>query len=306
MKLMKTFGNTAKRAEDAIKDIERRGAVNTAKVEAVVTTILADIRLGGDESLLEYAGRFDGLKLEDGSLLPLRVTQQEMEQAWTATAPALQQAMQIAQENIKGFAEAQRPKEWTSETTPGVKTGQIVRALGSVGCYVPGGRYPLPSTLLMTVTPAQVAGVKRIVVCSPKPATETLAAGWLAGVTEFYRIGGAQAVAAMAFGTETISKVDKIVGPGNLYVTAAKAAVSAECGIDMPAGPTEIGVMSEAGDASGIAADLVAQAEHDPETLAVFITPNETLAEAVIAEVKKQSLEMQSRRNRWPLRDRSL
>ncbi len=159
-----------------------------------------------------------------------------------------------------------------------MKTGQIVRALTRVGCYVPGGRYPLPSTLLMTVTPAQVAGVERIVVCSPKPAKETLAAAWLAGVTEFYRMGGAQAVAAMAFGTETIGRVEKIVGPGNLYVTAAKAMVQNECGIDMPAGPTEIGVMSEAGDAAGIAADLVAQAEHDPEALAVLITPNEELA----------------------------
>ena len=123
---------------------------------------------------------------------------------------------------------------------PGLRAGQqIVRPLGSVGCYVPGGRYPLPSALLMTTTPAQVAGVERIVVCSPNPAKETMAAAHLAGVTEFYRIGGAQAIAAMAFGTETIGAVDKIVGPGNLYVTAAKIAVSHETGIDMSAGPTE-------------------------------------------------------------------
>ena len=139
-----------------------------------------------------------------------------------------------------------------------MEVGQIVRSLGSVGCYVPGGRYPLPSTLLMTVTPAQVAGVERIVVCSPKPARETMAAAWLAsreagGEIEFYRVGGAQAIAAMAFGTETIGAVDKIVGPGNLYVTAAKIAVSHETGIDMPAGPTEIVVTSEIGDATGIA-----------------------------------------------------
>ncbi len=170
-----------------------------------------------------------------------------------------------------------------------MKTGQIVRPLGSVGCYVPGGRYPLPSTLLMTVTPAQVAGVERIVVCSPKPARETMAAAWLAGVTEFYRVGGAQAIAAMAYGTATIARVDKIVGPGNLFVTAAKMMVSQECGIDMPAGPTEIVVTSETGDAAGIAADLVAQAEHDPEALAVLITSNEELAEAVAAEVKLQA-----------------
>ena len=190
--------------------------------------------------------------------------------------------------NIRAFAEKQKPAEWMMSPAPGVKTGQVVRGLDSVGCYVPGGRYPLPSTLLMTVTPAQVAGVTRIVVCSPRPARETLAAGWLAGVTEFYRVGGAQAVAMMAYGTAGCGRVEKIVGPGNLYVTAAKVAVSHECGIDMPAGPTEIGVMSEAGDPAGIASDLVAQAEHDPEALAVLVTPDAELGEAVLQEVKRQ------------------
>jgi histidinol dehydrogenase len=175
-----------------------------------------------------------------------------------------------------------------------MEVGQVVRALESVGCYVPGGRYPLPSTLLMTVTPAQVAGVERVVVCSPKPARETMAAAWLAsqdaaGVIEFYRIGGAQAIAAMAFGTATIGAVNKIVGPGNLYVTAAKVMVSQVTGIDMPAGPTEIVVTSEVGDAEGIAADLVAQAEHDPEALAILITSKAELAEAVALEVKRQA-----------------
>jgi histidinol dehydrogenase len=212
-----------------------------------------------------------------------------MQAAWEATAPELQAAMRVAQANIRAFAEKQKPGEWKTETSAGVMTGQIVRPLESVGCYVPGGRYPLPSTLLMTVTPAQVAGVERIVVCSPKPARETMAAAWLAGVTEFYRVGGAQAIAAMAYGTETIARVNKIVGPGNLFVTAAKVMVSGECGIDMPAGPTEIVVTSETGDAAGIAADLVAQAEHDPEALAVLITSNAALAEAVKAEVKAQA-----------------
>jgi histidinol dehydrogenase len=212
-----------------------------------------------------------------------------MQAAWEATSPELQAAMMVARGNILAFAEAQMPKEWTISPVAGVKTGQIVRPLSSVGCYVPGGRYPLPSTLLMTATPAQVAGVERIVVCSPKPAKETLAAAWLAGVTEFYRIGGAQAIAALAYGTATIARVDRIVGPGNLYVTAAKMLVSNECGIDMPAGPTEIVVTSETGSAAGIAADLVAQAEHDPETLAVLITSNEALAKNVVAEVKVQA-----------------
>ena len=288
MKLLKTYGKTARAAAALIESIERRGATNTAKVEATVATILADVRHGGDAAVEEYAGRFDQLKQQDGSLLPLRVTRAEMAAAWEATAPELQAAMQVAQVNIRAFAEAQKPREFTIEPAPGVRTGQVVRALGSVGCYVPGGRYPLPSTLLMTVTPAQVAEVERIVVCSPKPARETLAAAHLAGVVEFYRIGGAQAVAAMALGTETIARVEKIVGPGNLYVTAAKQAVVHECGIDMPAGPTEIGVMSVEGDAAGIAADLIAQAEHDPEALAILITPNEALGEAVAAEVARQ------------------
>lgn len=284
MKLVKTYGRTAQDAAELIVSIERRDAVSTAKVEGVVSKILADVRKRGDRAVLEYATKFDQLA-KGASLL---VSREEMQAAWEATAPELQQAMLIAQGNIRRFAEAQKPGEWMLEDN-GLKTGQIVRPLASVGCYVPGGRYPLPSTLLMTVTPAQVAGVARIVVCSPKPAEETLAAAWLAGVTEFYRMGGAQAIAAMAIGTAAIERVEKIVGPGNLFVTAAKAMVSHECGIDMPAGPTEIGVMSETGDAAGIAADLVAQAEHDPEALAVLITPNAELGSAVLKEVKVQA-----------------
>ena len=247
---------------------------------------------------MEYAGRFDALKQEDGTILPLRVTPAEMQAAWEQTPGYLKQAMETARDNIRAFAEAQRPEEWTLHpedgSNAGLVTGQIVRALGSVGCYVPGGRYPLPSTVFMTTIPAQVAGVPRIAVCSPHPAPETLAAAHLAaqgydGSFEFYRVGGAQAVAALAFGTETVARVEKIVGPGNLYVTAAKQMVAHDVGIDMPAGPTEIGVFSETGSAAGIAADLVAQAEHDPEALPVFITSNEALAKSVLAEVKLQS-----------------
>jgi histidinol dehydrogenase len=285
MKLIKTFGRGAKAAAALIETLEQRGAVNTARVEPVVRQILAEVRQAGDVALLRYAAKFDALE-KDASL---RVPLEEMKAAWEATPPKLQAAMMVARGNILAFAEAQLPQEWTISPIAGVKTGQIVRSLGSVGCYVPGGRYPLPSTLLMTVTPAQVAGVERIAVCSPKPARETLAAAWLAGVTEFYRVGGAQAIAAMAYGTATVGRVDKIVGPGNLYVTAAKVLVSSECGIDMPAGPTEIVVTSETGSAIGIAADLVAQAEHDPEALAVLITSNEVLAQAVAAEVKLQA-----------------
>jgi histidinol dehydrogenase len=287
MKLVKTFGRSKAAANALIETLEQRGTVNTARVELVVRRILAEVRRSGDRALLKYAGQFDELAKGQALL----VSREVMKAAWDTTTPQLQAAMMIARGNILAFAEAQLPQEWMISPVAGVKTGQIVRPLGSVGCYVPGGRYPLPSTLLMTVTPAQVAKVERIVVCSPKPAKETMAAAWLAGVTEFYRVGGAQAIAAMAYGTATIERVDKIVGPGNLYVTAAKMLVSSECGIDMPAGPTEIVITSEKGDAVGIAADLVAQAEHDPETLAVLITSSEVMARKVAAEVKARARE---------------
>jgi histidinol dehydrogenase len=285
MKLVKTFGRGKTTADALIEALEKRGAVSTARVEPVVRRILEDVRKSGEPAVLRYAAEFDELKKGQ----ELLVSREEMRAAWEETSPKLQAAMMAARQSILAFAEAQMPKEWTISPASGVKTGQIIRPLSSVGCYVPGGRYPLPSTLLMTVTPAQVAGVKRIAVCSPKPARETLAAAWLAGVTEFYRIGGAQAIAAMAYGTATVKCVDKIVGPGNLYVTAAKLLVSSECGIDMPAGPTEIIVTSENGNATGIAADLVAQAEHDPEALAILITSSEVLARAVAAEVTRQA-----------------
>lgn len=284
MKLIYT--NTGE-AQAIIRELETRGASNTAKVDPVVREIVADVRAQGDAAVRALSAKFDGLAEEQALL----VSTDEMKAAWEATDPALQAAMKTAQANIRSFAEKQLPRAWSFRPMEGMEVGQIVRPLASVGCYVPGGRYPLPSTLLMTATPAQVAGVQRIVVCSPKPARETLAAAHLAGVTEFYRVGGAQAVAAMAYGTETIKPVDKIVGPGNLYVTAAKIAVSNDCGIDMPAGPTEIVYTSETGNAAGIAADLVAQAEHDPEALPIFITTQVQLARAVMEEVEKQAAE---------------
>ena len=285
MKILKTFGEHASTTEAALQQLEQRGAVNTAKVDAVVKEILAAVENGGDSAVREFATKLDNLG-EDQSLL---VSRAEMQAAWDSTSEELKAAMRFAQANIRAFAEKQLPHAWSFRPTEGMEVGQIVRPLGSVGCYVPGGRYPLPSTLLMTVTPAQVAGVERIVVCSPKPVRETMAAAYLSGVTEFYRIGGAQAIATLAFGTDTIAAVDKIVGPGNVYVTAAKIAVSHRTGIDMPAGPTEIIVTSEHGDATGIAADLVAQAEHDPEALAILITSRHDLAEEVVLEVKRQS-----------------
>jgi histidinol dehydrogenase len=285
MKLLKTFGDSATVTEAVIQELEQRGIVNTAKVDAVVREILAAVRDRGDDALREFAAKFDGL----ADAQPLLVSRAEMQDAWESTSEELKAAMRLAHANIQTFAEKQMPRAWSFRPAEGMEVGQIVRPLVSVGCYVPGGRYPLPSTLMMTTVPAQIAGVERIVVCSPKPARETMAAAYLCGITEFYRVGGAQAIAALAFGTDTIAPVDKIVGPGNLFVTAAKAAVSHHTGIDMPAGPTEIVITSEDGDPVGIAADLVAQAEHDPEALAILITSKSDLAEEVLLEVKRQS-----------------
>jgi histidinol dehydrogenase len=280
VRLVRTQGRGGKETRQRLSELELRGARNTARAMPVVQRIVTDVRKGGDKALRRYAAKLDGLAKQQ----PLEISRAEMEQAWAAMPKALQAAMETAAGNIRRFAARQMPTQW-STTTAGLTTGQQIRALGAVGCYVPSGRYPLPSTLLMTVIPAQVAGVERIVVVSAKPATETLAAAALLGVSSFYRIGGAQAIAALAFGTESIRRVDKIVGPGNWYVTAAKKMVAFDCAIDMLAGPTEIVVTSESGDPAGIAADLVAQAEHDPEALAILITTNEPLARAVVKEV---------------------
>ena len=181
------------------------------------------------------------------------------------------------------------PREWRREIQPGISVGQLVRPLESVGCYVPGGRYPLPSTLLMTVIPAQVAGVRQIRVASPRPATATLAAAAFLGVREFYRVGGAQAIAALAYGTKDIPRVDKIVGPGNRYVTAAKKLVAFDCAIEFLAGPTEAVIISADGDPAYIASDLVAQAEHDPDALCIFIATSRALTKKVQKEVHRRA-----------------
>jgi histidinol dehydrogenase len=283
MRLVKTHGRGGRQTQQMLRELELRGARSTARAMPVVERIVGDVRKGGDQALRRYASKLDGLAPQQ----PFEITRAEMEQAWEATPKTIRAAMKTAARNIRRFARRQMPKEWNA-AADGLTTGQRVRALGAVGCYVPSGRYPLPSTLLMTVIPAQVAGVERIVVVSAKPAKETLAAAALLGVSGFYRIGGAQAVAALAYGTESIRRVDKIVGPGNWYVTAAKKLVAFDCSIDMLAGPTEIVVTSESGAAVGIAADLVAQAEHDPEALAILITTNAPLARDVIREVAQR------------------
>jgi histidinol dehydrogenase len=181
------------------------------------------------------------------------------------------------------------PRGWKRMVQPGVRVGQIVRPLGAVGCYIPGGRHPLPSSVLMTAIPARVAGVERIVAASPKPADAVLGAAHLAGVTEMYQVGGAQAIAALAYGTATLARVDKIVGPGNSYVTAAKHLVRADCAIDFLAGPTEVLIVAKASsDPASVAADLLAQAEHDPEAVAWLVTTSRNLADAVNAALASQ------------------
>ena len=285
MKLIRTKGRGAKEAEEILATLEDRGGAALDAVLPVVRRIVADVRKQDDRALLRYAARFDGLT----GAAALRVTPGEMAAAWKAISPAMQEALTIAANQIRAFAVSQLPSSFSEEPIPGLTTGQLVRPLGSVGCYVPSGRHPLPSTLLMTAIPAQVAGVERIVIVSPKPAPETLAAAHLLGITEFYRLGGAHAIAALAYGTKSLPRVDKIAGPGNLYVTAAKRLVAFDCAIDMLAGPTEIVVTSERGNANDIAADLVAQAEHDPEALAIFITTRADLAKEVVAEAKLRS-----------------
>lgn len=285
MKLITTQGRGAREARDVLAALERRGGSALDAVLPTVKRMVAAVRRDGDRALLRFASRFDGLA---GSAF-MRVDEQEMQAAWETLDPALKKALTTAAKQIRRFAVRQLPKSWKARPLAGLTTGQLVRPLEAVGCYVPSGRHPLPSTLLMTAIPAQVAGVRRIVVMSPKPAPATLAAARLLGITEFYRLGGAHAVAALAYGTATIRRVDKIVGPGNLYVTAAKRLVAFDCAIDMLAGPTEIIVTSERGRASDIASDLVAQAEHDPEAVAIFITTRRELATEVIAETKLQS-----------------
>lgn len=268
----------------AAKKLLYRGSKTDPQLERTVARIVKDVRDSGERALRKYSEKFDGLEKKQA----LRVSEEEMQSALRSVSVEFVEAIQIAAGNIRQFAEWQKPNSWMREIQPGVKVGQSVVPIDSVGCYVPGGRYPLPSSLLMTVIPAQVAGVPHIQVASPRPAPETLAAAALLGVKYFYRIGGAQAIAAFAYGIDSrgdrdpaIPRVKKIVGPGNAYVTTAKRMVAFDSSIDMLAGPTEAVVLAHEGDARYYAADLVAQAEHDPDALVVFISSSRKLAKQV-------------------------
>ncbi|MBI4460800.1 MAG: histidinol dehydrogenase, partial [Acidobacteria bacterium] len=250
-----------------------------------VLPIIKAVRTEGDRALLRYARRWDGFK---GTAPDLAVPASQTEAALQAVSSMFRAAMREAVRNIRDFCRLQMPQEWQRNLQPGVRVGQIVRPLESVGCYIPAGRYPLPSTLLMTAIPAQVAGVKRIVVCTPRPAPEILAAARMAGISEIYIVGGAQAIAALTYGTRTIAPVLKIVGPGNAYVAAAKRLVARDVGIDFVAGPTEVLLIAAEGNPAWLAADLLAQAEHDEDAAALLLTPSKKLALGVADALSEQ------------------
>ncbi len=250
--------------------------------ERRVAAIVAAVRRDGDRALLRYARKFDRM---EGSI---EVAADEMRDAAATVPRAVRTAVRAAARNIRAVARKQVPRGWRARVADGVSVEQRIVPLDRVGCYVPGGRYPLPSSLLMTAIPAAAAGVGEIVVVCPRPEPVVMAAALEAGVSRMFRIGGAHAVAALAYGTPTVPRVDKIVGPGNRYVAAAKALVAADCGIDFYAGPTEIVIVAARGPSAWIAADLIAQAEHDPDARAVLITPSRTLAARVARDVAAQ------------------
>lgn len=253
-----------------------------AQIERRVAAIVARVGRDGDRAVLHYARRFD--RLAD----PMEVSRAEMTSAAGCVPADLRRALEAAARHIAHVSARQLPRAFQAQPVRGVSIEQRVTPLDAVGCYVPGGRFPLLSSLLMTAIPARVAGVREIVAVCPRPDRTVMAAALEAGVTRLFRVGGAHGVAALAFGTESVPRVDKIVGPGNAYVAAAKAAVSRFCAIDFLAGPSEILVISVDGNPVWIAADLIAQAEHDPDARAVLVTPSRRLAHAVARELRRQ------------------
>lgn len=276
----------------------RRGSLTDAK--ATVQEIVEQVRRGGDAALLELTERFDKVRLER-----VRVAPSEVKEAYNQVDPALVEALRRAEANIRTFHAWQRPPElWLRELAPGISVGVKSTPLERIGAYVPGGRAAYPSTVLMCAVPAKVAGVREIVMCTPPPVHPlTLVAADIAGVDEVYRVGGAQAVAAMALGTRSIAPVQKIVGPGNVYVTAAKLLLRDEVEIDFPAGPSEIAILADdSAEPAYIAADILAQAEHDPNAACVLVTDDAVLAGKVGRELEKQS----ARADRQKVLERSL
>lgn len=266
----------------AVSELLSPTRIRDRATETQASVIVERVRKGGDAALSSYARELDGLtgRIE----VPRRVWESQAR----TLAPAVRTAIKRAAANIRTVAQAQVPKGWRKTVGAGISVEQRVIPLARVGCYVPAGRYPLPSSLLMTAIPARAAGVPEVIVACPRPDAAVFAAAVEAGVDRLFQVGGAHAVAAMAYGTRTVPRVDKIVGPGNRWVSAAKSLVSADCGIDFYAGPTEILIVTATGAAAAIAADLIAQAEHDPDARAVFITWRARLADQVAREVATQ------------------
>jgi len=262
-----------------------RRAQQDGEAQAVAAEIVADVRMRGDAALFEYTKRFDHT---DPAEAGVWIAEKEIRAARKRVSAEFLKAIERATENVQRVAEQQLPQPWSIETVPGVKIHQLVRPIDSIGCYIPGGRFSLVSTLLMTVVPAQVAGVPKVVAVCPKPNAELLAAAGILRIERIARIGGAQAIAALAYGTKSVPRVDKIFGPGNKYVTAAKQIVSGKCAIDLPAGPTEAIVFAQRGNARWIAADLLAQAEHAEDAASFFVTTSQSLAREVQREVQWQ------------------
>jgi histidinol dehydrogenase len=287
---MKILDSKQKDIVTELKRIIDRGESATEEVAAAVKEVVDRVRKEGDPAVLEYTEKFDRVRL---TLTDLRVTQEEIKDAYTKVDPKKIDALKLAARNIRSFHEKQKLSSWVSQEPDGVILGQLARPIRSVGVYVPGGKAVYPSSVLMNAIPATVAGVEQIIMCSPVPGGNLnpylLVAADIAGVSEIYKIGGAQAVAAMAYGTATIPKVDKIVGPGNIYVATAKRSVFGQVDIDMIAGPSEVLVIAdESADPTFVAADLLSQAEHDELASAILVTPSRTLAEKVDAEVERQ------------------
>jgi histidinol dehydrogenase len=268
------------------KDMRRvlaRRAAKLSDAEAVVRPILEAVRKTGDRGLLAYARKFDALERKS-----VRVPVRELAAAAEKLTPAFRSAVEVAANNVRRFAEKQMPREWSAGFGPGMRLGQVVRPLETIAAYIPAGRYPLPSTLIMTAVPAQVAGVTNVCVACPKPVTEVYGTAHILGIDQVFQMGGAQAIAAFAYGTRTVPRADRIVGPGNIYVAAAKKLLAGEVGIDFIAGPTEILIIAGEGNPKFIAADMLAQAEHDTDASAVLLTTSKRLALQVAAEIEKQ------------------
>ena len=266
-----------------------RRAQRDDEAHSAASTIVADVRKRGDSALFTWTKKLDGLDLARAGVW---ISEKEIRAAEAQVSSEFLKAVQRATKNVRRVAENQLPRPWIVETEPGVKIRQRVSPIESIGCYIPGGRFSLVSTLVMAVVPAKVARVSRIIAVCPKPNSELLATASILSVEKIARVGGAQAIAALAYGTKSIPRVEKICGPGNKYVTAAKQLVSSDCATDLPAGPTEAIVLAAEGNARWIAADLLAQAEHAQDAASFFVTTSRSLAQEVQREIKWQLAEL--------------